>query len=81
MTVLSNNRSLKTARIAGFSLLELMLAISMFLVIGGAAFMLFRQAVPIYSQQQNLASVNINIGSLTGKAAHGRLVDQDTGVG
>jgi|CZKC01.1.fsa_nt_gi hypothetical protein len=61
MTVLSNNRSLKTARIAGFSLLELMLAISMFLVIGGAAFMLFRQAVPIYSQQQNLASVDIGV--------------------
>jgi Tfp pilus assembly protein PilW len=46
---------------AGFSLLELMLAISMFVVVGGAAFMLFRQAVPVYTQQQNLAGVNIGV--------------------
>jgi hypothetical protein len=61
MTVLSKNRSMSIARNAGFSLLELMLAISMFVVVGGAAFLLFRQAVPVYSQQQNLAGVNIGV--------------------
>jgi hypothetical protein len=61
MTVLSNSRSMKIARSAGFSLLELMLAISMFVVVGGAAFLLFRQAVPVYTQQQNLAGVNIGV--------------------
>jgi Tfp pilus assembly protein PilW len=61
MTVLSKNRSMKIARSAGFSLLELMLAISMFVVVGGAAFLLFRQAVPVYTQQQNLAGVNIGV--------------------
>jgi hypothetical protein len=52
---------MKIARNAGFSLLELMLAISMFVVVGGAAFLLFRQAVPVYTQQQNLAGVNIGV--------------------
>jgi Tfp pilus assembly protein PilW len=61
MTILSKNRSEKVARSAGFSLLELMLAISMFVVVGGAAFLLFRQAVPVYTQQQNLAGVNIGV--------------------
>ncbi len=61
MTILSKNRSVKFARTAGFSLLELMLAISMFVVVGGAAFLLFRQAVPVYTQQQNLAGVNIGV--------------------
>jgi hypothetical protein len=61
MTKLSKNRSVKIAHSAGFSLLELMLAISMFVVVGGAAFMLFRQAVPVYTQQQNLAGVNIGV--------------------
>src|ERR1019366_5472336 len=61
MTFLPKNCRLKTARIAGFSLLELMLAISMFVVIGGAAFMLFRQAVPVYTQQQNLAGIDIGV--------------------
>jgi hypothetical protein len=53
--------SVKIARNAGFSLLELMLAISMFVVVGGAAFLLFRQAIPVYTQQQNLAGVNIGV--------------------
>jgi hypothetical protein len=61
MTLLAKNRCFKTARMAGFTLLELMLSMSMFLVIGGAAFLLFRQAVPIYTRQQNLAGVNIGV--------------------
>jgi hypothetical protein len=61
MTVFSKNRCLKAAGMAGFTLLELMLAISMFVVIGGAAFLLFRQAVPVYTQQQNLAGVDIGV--------------------
>jgi hypothetical protein len=61
MTFFSKHHSSKTAGAVGFSLLELMLGVSMFLVVGGAAFLLFRQAVPVYTQQQNLANVNIGV--------------------
>jgi hypothetical protein len=61
MTFLPKNCRLKVSRMAGFTLLELMLAVSMFVVIGGAAFMLFRQAVPVYTQQQNLAGIDIGV--------------------
>jgi prepilin-type N-terminal cleavage/methylation domain-containing protein len=44
---------------AGFTLVELLVAVAIFLVIGGAAFSLFAQHQPIFNQQQNLAEVNI----------------------
>lgn len=61
MTFPWKNRPSRTAGATGFSLLELMLGVSLFLVIGGAALLLFRQAVPIYTQQQNLAGLNIGV--------------------
>lgn len=46
-------------RDAGFTLVELMIAVAMFTVISGAAFSLLAQHQPIFNQQQNLAEVNI----------------------
>jgi prepilin-type N-terminal cleavage/methylation domain-containing protein len=46
---------------AGFTLLELMLAMAMFVVVCGAVFLLFRQAMPTYTNQQNLAGLNISV--------------------
>jgi prepilin-type N-terminal cleavage/methylation domain-containing protein len=44
---------------AGFSMIELLVAMAIFLVIGGAAVRLFRQHVPLFTVQQNQTSVNI----------------------
>lgn len=46
---------------AGFTLLELMLALALFVVVCGAIFLLFRQAMPTYANQQNLAGLNISV--------------------
>lgn len=46
-------------RKAGFSLMELMVAMAMFLVVGGAAVNLFKQHVPLFTQQQNQTAVNV----------------------
>jgi Tfp pilus assembly protein PilW len=48
-------------RIAGFTLIEFMAAMGIFMVVGGAAFLLFRQDVPLFNQQQNLAGLNIAV--------------------
>lgn len=45
----------------GFSLLELMIAMAVFLVITGAAFALLSQHQPIFNQQQNMAGLNISM--------------------
>ncbi|HEX9014084.1 MAG TPA: prepilin-type N-terminal cleavage/methylation domain-containing protein, partial [Anaerolineaceae bacterium] len=47
----------------GFSLLELLIAMAMFLVVGGAAFSLFNQNVLLATRQQNLSGVNIGLRS------------------
>ena len=44
---------------SGFSLLELMVAMAMFLVVGGAAVSLFHKHVPLFTQQQNQTAVNV----------------------
>ena len=44
---------------AGFTLIELLVAAAVFLVVSGAAFALFSQHQPLFSEQQNLADVNI----------------------
>jgi Tfp pilus assembly protein PilW len=54
-------RAARLRRIAGFTLIEFMAAMGIFMVVGGAAFMLFRQDVPLFNQQQNLAGLNIGI--------------------
>jgi prepilin-type N-terminal cleavage/methylation domain-containing protein len=44
---------------AGFTLVELLVAMAIFMVIGGAGISLLAQHQPIFNQQQNLAEVNI----------------------
>ena len=46
---------------AGFSLVELMVAMLIFLVIGGAAVALVKQHVPIFTSQQNQTGLNISM--------------------
>jgi prepilin-type N-terminal cleavage/methylation domain-containing protein len=61
MNFKSKYRTSKIARMAGFTLLELMLAMAMFVIVMGAVFLLFRQAMPTYANQQNLAGLNISV--------------------
>src|SRR5690349_20913421 len=46
-------------RLAGFSLVELMVAIAVFMVIGGAAVALVKQHMPLFTSQQNQTGMNI----------------------
>jgi hypothetical protein len=48
-------------RLAGFSLVELMVAIAVFMVIGGAAMSLVKKHVPIFTSQQNQTGMNISL--------------------
>jgi prepilin-type N-terminal cleavage/methylation domain-containing protein len=51
---------------AGFSLIELMIAMSVFLVIGGTAMSLFRQNTVLYTDQQGTTALNVSLrNSLT----------------
>lgn len=63
MTVQSKSKRIafrrKTA--AGFSMIELLVAVALFLVIGGAAFSLFAKHAPLFTQQQNLTGLNITM--------------------
>jgi prepilin-type N-terminal cleavage/methylation domain-containing protein len=52
---------LKQGRSDGFSLIELMIATAMFLIVAGAAFSLLASHQPLFNQQQNKASLNINV--------------------
>src|ERR1035438_4249823 len=52
------NRQMRT-QVSGFSLMELMVAMAVFLVVGGAAVDLFRKHVPLFSQQQSQTAVNV----------------------
>ncbi|HET9281461.1 MAG TPA: prepilin-type N-terminal cleavage/methylation domain-containing protein, partial [Candidatus Angelobacter sp.] len=45
----------------GFSLIELMVAMLIFLVIGGAAVALVKKHVPIFTSQQNQTGLNISM--------------------
>jgi prepilin-type N-terminal cleavage/methylation domain-containing protein len=49
------------ARSAGFSLIELLVAISIFLVIGAASFDLFSRHEALLSQEQGIAGLNIGL--------------------
>ena len=46
---------------SGFSLVELLVAMAIFMIIGGAAFSLVRRHVPLYANQQNQAGLNITL--------------------
>jgi prepilin-type N-terminal cleavage/methylation domain-containing protein len=43
----------------GFSLLEMLIALAMFVVVSGVAFSLLRQHQPLFNRQQNMAGLNI----------------------
>src|ERR1700749_1808544 len=70
MTTMNNqrktfNRAMMSASwrksVAGFSLIELMVAMSLFLVIGGAVVALIRRHVPLFNTAQNQASLNVSL--------------------
>lgn len=45
----------------GFSLLELMIAMTVFLIIGGTAMTLFRQNTNLYTDQQGTTALNVTL--------------------
>jgi len=51
----------RNARIRGFSLLELMIAIGLFLTVAGTALSLYSQHLPLFAAQQNQAGLNISV--------------------
>jgi prepilin-type N-terminal cleavage/methylation domain-containing protein len=46
---------------AGFTMVEILIAMAIFLVVAGGAFMLLAKSQPLFSQQQSLAEVNISL--------------------
>ena len=46
---------------AGFTLIEFLVAMAMFMVVGGSVFAMFANNAPYFNRQENLASVNIAI--------------------
>jgi len=57
--VTKQNVTGRSAAARGFSLIELMVAMALFLIVAGAAFSLFNQHVQMATRQQNFSSVNI----------------------
>lgn len=55
----SRDARLRLAR--GFSLIELMISVAVFLVVGGAALSLFKQHAGLFTQQQSVAGINISL--------------------
>ena len=51
----------RAKRSSGFSLLELMIAMAVFVIIGGAAMTLFRQNTNLFTDQQGTTALNINL--------------------
>jgi len=51
----------RRGRAAGFTMIELMVSVALFIVIGGAAFSLFSQHAPLFTRQQNLTGLNITM--------------------
>jgi prepilin-type N-terminal cleavage/methylation domain-containing protein len=51
----------KAGKTAGFTLIEFLVAMSVFVVVTGAVFTLFRKDDPLFNQQQNLAGLNITL--------------------
>jgi prepilin-type N-terminal cleavage/methylation domain-containing protein len=54
-------RSAHRGKLAGFTLIELMIAMTVFLVIGGAAMSLFRNHVSQFTTQQNQVGLNTSL--------------------
>ena len=57
----SSQHRLPSAPIAGFSLIELLVAMAEFLIAAGAAFSLFDQHLALVTKQENLSGVNIGL--------------------
>jgi type II secretory pathway pseudopilin PulG len=51
----------RASKSAGFTLLELVIAMSMFLIIGGAAMMLFKQHANLFTTQQGEVGLNMTL--------------------
>jgi prepilin-type N-terminal cleavage/methylation domain-containing protein len=58
---LGPNRQSSRKALAGFSLLELMVAMSVFLIMGGAVVALIRRHVPLFNTAQNQAGLNVTL--------------------
>ncbi|HEX7284930.1 MAG TPA: type II secretion system protein [Candidatus Angelobacter sp.] len=54
------NTALKT-RAAGFTLIELLVAVAVFMIVGGAAVAVVRNHMPLFSQQQKQAALNVSL--------------------
>jgi prepilin-type N-terminal cleavage/methylation domain-containing protein len=57
----SGMNSRNRARRRGFSLVELLVALGVFLVVGGAAFEVVHRHMPLFTSQQNQAALNFNL--------------------
>ncbi len=46
---------------AGFTMIEMLVAVGLFVIIGGAAISLFKQHAPLFTQQQALTGLNVTM--------------------
>ncbi len=53
------SETMRVGRSKGFTLLEFLVAMAMFLIVGGGALTLFHDHAPYFNQQQNLAALNV----------------------
>ena len=56
-----HKHSVKTSLAAGFTLVELMMAMVVFLIVGGAAVSLIKKHVPLFTSEQNQAGLNVGV--------------------
>jgi prepilin-type N-terminal cleavage/methylation domain-containing protein len=54
-------RNSQIRRMAGFTLIEFMIAMALFLIIGSATFAMFAKNAPYFTQQQSTAALNIGL--------------------
>lgn len=54
-------RAARSRKLAGFTLVELMMAMLLFMIIGAAAVSLIKKHMPLYASEQNQASMNVGV--------------------
>lgn len=59
MTIPSNSIGIQDSREKGFTLIEFLVAMAIFMIVTGSVFQLFRKDDPLFNQQQNLAGLNL----------------------